>query len=267
MSQSIPLSLPLDVDSVKVVDEKTHSVESEEKERLETKDSSIVASLAGSDAEKSAESRGDGIAHEGKDETEPPNLVQYPKGIEMFCIMLALVLSITLCSLDQVSSTAPIICRSPFTLSLSYADDLTPWNQTIVATAVPKITDEFGRLQDISWYGSAYFLSLGAFQSQWGKVYKFFPLKTSFLVAILIFELGSLISAVARNSATVIVGRAIAGMGASGIAPGVYTISTFAAEPVKRATYTGLIGMTYGVVAVAGPLIGGALTDAASWRW
>lgn len=139
--------------------------------------------------------------------------------------------------------------------------------KTIVATAVPKITDQFGRLQDISWYGSAYFLTLGAFQSLWGKIYKFFPLKTSFLVSLLIFELGSLISAVARNSTTVIVGRSIAGLGASGIAPGVYTIPAFIAEPEKRATYTGFIGLSYGIAAVAGPLIGGGLTDGASWRW
>jgi MFS family permease len=148
-----------------------------------------------------------------------------------------------------------------------FTDELTLSIQTIVATAIPKITDHFDSLDDISWYGSAYFLTLGAFQSQWGKVYKYFPLKTSFLVAIFIFELGSLVCGVAQNSTTLIVGRAIAGLGASGIAPGTYTISAFAAEPAKRATYTGIIGASYGVAAVAGPLIGGGLTNSASWRW
>lgn len=147
--------------------------------------------------------------------------------------------------------------RSELTLSL----------QTIVATAIPRITDHFGKIQDIYWYGSAYFLTLGAFQAQWAKEFKFFPLKTSFLMSILIFKVGSLISAVAQNSMTVVVGRAIAGLGASGVAPGVYTISAFSAESAKRATYTGIIGMTYIVAAVIGPLIGGGLTDGASWRW
>ncbi|KAH8655335.1 major facilitator superfamily domain-containing protein [Xylariales sp. PMI_506] len=165
--------------------------------------------------------------------------MEYPKGVEALFIVAALVLSISLVSLDQ----------------------------TIVATAIPKITDQFNRVQDISWYGSAYFLTLGAFQSSWGKVYKYFPLKTSFLVSIFIFEVGSLISGVAPNSPTVIVGRAISGLGASGIAPGAYTIAAFAAEPAKRATYTGIIGAAYGVAAVIGPLIGGGLTAASTWRW
>ncbi|KAM5520949.1 major facilitator superfamily transporter [Fusarium oxysporum f. sp. phaseoli] len=211
----------------------------EEKQASESREPSIVTSSTanGTDAPDFNEGDANKDQEEGVSEAEKP--IEYPKGLEMFFIMLALVLSITLCSLDQ----------------------------TIVATAVPKITDQFGRLQDISWYGSAYFLTLGAFQSLWGKIYKFFPLKISFLVSILIFELGSLISAVARNSTTVIVGRSIAGLGASGIAPGVYTIPAFIAEPEKRATYTGFIGLSYGIAAVAGPLIGGGLTDGASWRW
>ncbi|KAF5722924.1 major facilitator (MFS1) transporter [Fusarium mundagurra] len=211
----------------------------EEKQATESRQPSIVTSSTANGTETPEIRDKDANRDEEKAVMEAEKPVEYPKGLEMFFIMLALVLSITLCSLDQ----------------------------TIVATAVPKITDQFGRLQDISWYGSAYFLTLGAFQSLWGKIYKFFPLKTSFLASIFIFELGSLISAVAPNSTTVIVGRAIAGLGASGVAPGVYTIPAFIAAPEKRATYTGFIGLSYGIAAVAGPLIGGGLTDGASWRW
>ncbi|KAF4953593.1 hypothetical protein FGADI_5929 [Fusarium gaditjirri] len=211
----------------------------EEKQAFESRQPSIVTSLTANGTETPEVSEGNEKGDQLKQLSGAEEPIQYPKGLEMFFIMLALVLSITLCSLDQ----------------------------TIVATAIPKITDQFGRLQDISWYGSAYFLTLGAFQSLWGKIYKFFPLKTSFLISIFIFELGSLISAVAQNSTTVIVGRSIAGLGASGIAPGVYTIPAFIAAPEKRATYTGFIGLSYGIAAVAGPLIGGGLTDGASWRW
>jgi MFS family permease len=65
--------------------------------------------------------------------------------------------------------------------------------ETIVATAIPRITDQFHSLDQIGWYGSAFFLTLASFQSTWGKVYKFFPIKASFMIAIAIFELGSLI--------------------------------------------------------------------------
>ncbi|KAF5638087.1 major facilitator (MFS1) transporter [Fusarium sp. NRRL 52700] len=210
-----------------------------EKQVSESRQPSIVSSSTANGIETPEVREEDANKDQEKSYVETEKPVEYPKGLEMFFIMLALVLSITLCSLDQ----------------------------TIVATAVPKITDQFGRLQDISWYGSAYFLTLGAFQSLWGKIYKFFPLKTSFMLSIFIFELGSLISAVARNSMTVIVGRAIAGLGASGVAPGMYTIPAFIAAPEKRATYTGFIGLSYGIAAVAGPLIGGGLTAGASWRW
>jgi hypothetical protein len=65
--------------------------------------------------------------------------------------------------------------------------------ETIVATAIPRITDQFHSLDQIGWYGSAFFLTLASFQSSWGKKYKFFPIKVTFMVAIAIFELGSLI--------------------------------------------------------------------------
>ncbi|KAL2195600.1 major facilitator superfamily domain-containing protein [Corynascus similis CBS 632.67] len=165
--------------------------------------------------------------------------IEYPSGFKLASIILALIMGIFLASLDM----------------------------TIVATAIPKITDEFHGLDKVSWYSAAFFMTNGGFQSSWGKAYRYFPLKITFLTTIAVFELGSLICAVAPNSTAFIVGRAINGLGAAGIGTGAYTIIAFITEPSKRATYTGFVGMSFGVACVVGPLIGGVFADKVTWRW
>lgn len=76
-----------------------------------------------------------------------------------------------------------------------------------------------------------------------------------------------MICAVAHNSTTLIVGRAIAGMGGAGIASGAYTILAFSAPPKQTAAFTGILGAVYAVASVIGPLLGGVFTDNLSWRW
>lgn len=84
---------------------------------------------------------------------EPVESSMYPNAAKLAFLLLAVVLSVFLVALDM----------------------------TIIATAIPSITDEFHSLQDVGWYGSAFFLTLAGFQSTWGKAYKYFHLKWTFM--------------------------------------------------------------------------------------
>lgn len=82
------------------------------------------------------------------------------------------------------------------------------------------------------------------------------------------FEIGSAICGAAPNSTVLIVGRAIAGFGSSGIFTGAITIMINTVPLHKRPLYQGLFGACFAVASVAGPLMGGAFTDSsATWRW
>ncbi|TVY20392.1 Efflux pump aflT [Lachnellula arida] len=118
---------------------------------------------------------------------------EYPTGMKLGLISMALCLSVFLMALDN----------------------------SIIATAIPKITDQFHSLSDVGWYGSAYLLTTASFQLLFGKFYTFFSIKWVYLIAIGIFELGSLLCGVAPNSTALIVGRAVAGVGSAGIFSGV----------------------------------------------
>ncbi|KAL3455893.1 major facilitator superfamily domain-containing protein [Aspergillus heterothallicus] len=142
-------------------------------------------------------------------------------------------------------------------------------DNTILSSAIPKITDRFHALGDVGWYASAYLLTNCAFQLMWGKLYTFYVVKWVYLSALFLFELGSLVCAVSPSSTALIVGRAIAGVGAGGVTNGSFFLIAKSVPGPKRPTFVGLLGAMYGFSAIAGPLMGGAFTDNASltWRW
>ncbi|KAI1116645.1 major facilitator superfamily domain-containing protein [Nemania sp. NC0429] len=179
------------------------------------------------------------MASQEKIANNPAGPPEQPDGRRLFLIMIGLCLAVFLTGMDQ----------------------------TILATATVVISHDFHALRDIAWWSNAYLLTLSSFQLFYGKLYTLFSIKKVYLAAIVLFEIGSLICTVAPNSVALIVGRAIAGLGAAGIFSGGILITTKIIPLSKRASYLGIMSGAFGLAAIVGPFIGGALTDRATWRW
>jgi MFS family permease len=113
----------------------------------------------------------------------------------------------------------------------------------------------------------AFLLTTSSFQLFYGKAYSLFSVKSIFLLAITIFEIGSLVCALAPNSRGLIVGRAIAGLGGSGIFSGGLIIIAHSVPLRTRPIFLGAMAGMFGIASVCGPLLGGVFTDKLTWRW
>jgi EmrB/QacA subfamily drug resistance transporter len=140
-------------------------------------------------------------------------------------------------------------------------------DQTVVATALPQIVTDLHGFEQLSWVVSAFLVAATVTVPLYGKLSDLYGRRRMFVVAISIFLVGSALCGVAQTMGQLVAFRALQGIGAGGLLPLSQAAIADLFSPRERGRYQGYIGSMWATAAVAGPLLGGALTDAASWRW
>ncbi|KAF8004443.1 hypothetical protein HF325_001891 [Metschnikowia pulcherrima] len=152
-------------------------------------------------------------------------------------------------------------------LSLFLCMFLFALDQLIVATLLSTVGNKFNAVNQIGWLTSGFLISMTVLVLVWGKIAIIFGRKTSMVAAVVLFEAGSLMCALSNSMNVLIGGRVLAGVGGGGIQTLVFIVITEVFPIQKRPMGIAIIGCTFAVASVVGPLIGGAFTSNVSWRW
>jgi EmrB/QacA subfamily drug resistance transporter len=140
-------------------------------------------------------------------------------------------------------------------------------DQTIVGPALPTIVTQLSGNDYYVWSVTIYLLTSTITVPFWGKLSDIYGRKPIFMIGIVIFLIGSALSGLSQNMAMLILFRGIQGIGAGSLFPVALAIIGDLFSPAERGKYQGLFGAVFGVAFVAGPLIGGFLTENAGWHW
>ncbi|KAK7055469.1 major facilitator transporter-like protein [Favolaschia claudopus] len=130
-----------------------------------------------------------------------------------------------------------------------------------------RIASEFNSFSLQGWISTAFIMAQTVLLLFYGQLMRVFPAKLVLLAAIGLFEVGSLVCGVAHSAEQLIAGRVISGLGGAGVFVSMLQVMSEITTLKDRPRFFGMFGATFGISTIAGPLIGGAFTDHASWRW
>ncbi|THX75890.1 putative major facilitator superfamily transporter [Aureobasidium pullulans] len=151
-------------------------------------------------------------------------------------------------------------------LALCTAVFLGTLDSTIVTTALPTITEHFNSASGYTWIGSAFLLANASTIPSWGKASDIFGRKPMLLLANVVFMIGSLVAALSNSVGMLVAARAVQGLGSGGLVIVNITIGDLFSLRTRGAFY-GILGGIWASASSIGPIIGGLLTQGASWRW
>src|SRR4051812_49661639 len=141
-------------------------------------------------------------------------------------------------------------------------------SSTVVSTSLPKIVSDLGGSQSsYTWVVTSTLLALTISTPIWGKLADLFERKRLLQTAIVIFLIGSILAGLSQSMTWLIGCRAIQGLGAGGLTALTQVVLSDLVSPRERGRYSGYLGAVFGVGTVAGPLLGGVVTDGIGWRW
>jgi EmrB/QacA subfamily drug resistance transporter len=140
-------------------------------------------------------------------------------------------------------------------------------DQLIVSTALPRIVGDLGGVTHLSWVVTAYVLAATVTTPLYGKLGDQYGRKRLLMAAIVIFLIGSALSGMAHSMDQLIAFRALQGLGAGGLLVGAIATIGDLVSPRERGQYMGYMMAAMSLAMIAGPLVGGYITDSLSWRW
>ncbi|NUR08104.1 MAG: MFS transporter [Nocardioidaceae bacterium] len=144
---------------------------------------------------------------------------------------------------------------------------LSALDQSIVGTALPRITSDLGGLDKLSWVVTAYLLTATASTPLWGKISDLYGRRLLFQIAIVTFLVGSLLAGFSQNIEQLIAFRAVQGLGGGGLMALALAVIGDVIPPRERGRYQGYFAAVFGTSSVLGPVLGGWFADGPGWQW